>query len=299
MKQIVVIGGPTASGKTTLAIRCALLLDTEIISADSRQCYTEMSIGTAKPEPQDLARVAHHFINSHSVKENVTAGIYEAYAEPIVNRLLATNESVVIVGGTGLYIRALLEGLDHFPPVPTTIRTELKLELEAGFAPQQLEELRIKDPVWYAKVDRNNPRRITRALEIIRTTGKPFSDFLLSKKKNWQGTTLRYFYTNPPRLQLYSTIDERVDQMVLSGLEKEVNDLLPWRSHPALQTVGYREFFNYFDGVDTLETCIDAIKLHSRNYAKRQWTWFRNQGDYIPIDPSNWNPEESILNSSK
>jgi tRNA dimethylallyltransferase len=280
MKKIIVIGGPTASGKTALAIRCALRLGTEIISADSRQCYTEMSIGTAKPSPEELESVPHHFISSHHLPFRVNAGTYVEYVKPILQKLLDEKGIAVIAGGTGLYIRALLEGLDEFPEIPDEIRAQLNAEArEPGSMLHHLEELKSTDPVWYELVDRSNQRRILRALEVIRTSGRPYSSFLAGEKSVWDAE-IRYFYPDPDRELLYERIEQRVHNMMALGLEEEVRSLQQWESHPALHTVGYREFFPYFRGEYSREKVVQLIIQHTRNYAKRQWTWFRNQGQW-------------------
>lgn len=295
MKQIIVFGGPTASGKTALAIKSALFLDTEIISADSRQCYTEMTIGTAKPDAAELNQVKHHFINSHHLPEVVNAGVFAAYAAPVVQDLLQKNGSVVIAGGTGLYIKALLGGLDDFPEVSPEIREQLNREWNEDDGESLRQELERTDPDWYSRTDLQNPRRVMRALEIIRVSGKPYSSFLGKPARKWDAE-IRFFYPDPERQQLYKRIAERVRKMIEDGLEKEVRSLLPWREHPALHSVGYREFFEYFDGKTSLEHTVENIIRHTRNYAKRQWTWFRNQGDWTPVNPEKWEPSEALAN---
>jgi tRNA dimethylallyltransferase len=298
MRKIIVIGGPTASGKTALAIRCAKKYNTGIISADSRQCYTELSIGTAKPNDTELSSAPHYFINVHHLPDKVNAGIFCEYAKPILDNLLHKNGVAIIAGGTGLYIKALLEGLDEFPDIPEKIRVTLSNEAQLeGALLLHREELKIVDPDWYNKVDLNNHRRILRALEIIRHTGKPYTSFLNSHRHDWKAT-VHYYYLNPERELLYERINKRVDAMIEQGLENEVRNLQKWKSHPALNTVGYQELFPFFDGKISLEEAILQIKQHSRNYAKRQWTWFRNQGEWIALNPSETDPE-SILNSDR
>jgi tRNA dimethylallyltransferase len=285
MNKIIVIGGPTASGKTALAIRCATQMGTEIISADSRQCYTEMTIGTAKPTREELESVPHHFISSHQLPFRVNAGTYIEYAKPILERLLNEKGSAVIAGGTGFYIKALLEGLDEFPEIPDEIRAKLNKESkESGSLELHQQELKRKDPDWFGQADIQNHRRILRALEVIRTSSLPYSSFLAKAKVSWNAD-IRYFYPNPDRQQLYDRIEQRVLGMMVAGLEEEVRNLSQWESHPALQTVGYREFFPYFRGEYSREDAIKKIIQHTRNYAKRQWTWFRNQGQWLALDP--------------
>lgn len=285
MNKIIVIGGPTASGKTALAIRCAQKLGTDIISADSRQCYTEMTIGTAKPSAKELSLVTHHFINSHQLPQKVSAGVFAEYSTPILLKLLSEKGAAVIAGGTGLYIRALLEGLDNFPEVPANIRESINSEAQTENALEiHQNELKMKDPEWYSKIDLNNHRRIIRALEIIRTSNLPYSSFLQSEKQKWNAE-IHYYFPDPDRKLLYERIEKRVHEMINNGLEKEVHGLMQWENHPALQTVGYKEFFSFFRGETDFNTTVGMIVQHTRNYAKRQWTWFRNQGDWTPLNP--------------
>jgi tRNA dimethylallyltransferase len=295
MRRIIVIGGPTASGKTALAIRCALKYDTGIISADSRQCYVDMSIGTAKPNDTELSLAPHYFINTHHLPDRINAGAFCEYAKPILENLLQTNGVAIIAGGTGLYIKALLEGLDEFPEIPEKIRTTLLQEAQKeGALIQHVEELKREDPDWYSKVDLNNHRRILRALEIIRHTGKSYTSFLNSPRHNWKAA-IHYYYLNSERELLYDKINRRVDLMIEQGLENEVRNLEKWKSHPALHTVGYQELFPFFEGKTSLEDAILQIKQHSRNYAKRQLTWFRNQGEWTALNPSETDPESLLI----
>lgn len=277
--KLIVIGGPTASGKTALAIRLAKQFQTEIISADSRQFYKEISIGTAKPTPEELAEVKHHFINSHSITESFNSGAFADAARILIDNLFKKHEVVIIVGGSGLYIKSLLEGFDDLPYVEENIRTNLKNSFKENGIQHLLDELKKSDPAYFEKVDQHNHQRVMRALEIIRASGKPYSSFLGNKNKNSTFDTECYCL-DISREILYNRINIRVDEMMKQGLEAEAKSVLPYRNHTALQTVGYKELFDYFDGNISLEESISLIKQHTRNYAKRQLTWFKHQGDF-------------------
>ena len=238
----------------------------------------EKAIAGIIKQLEKIKQVKHHFINSHHLPQIVNAGVFADYATPVVQELLEKNNSVVIAGGTGLYIKALLGGLDDFPSVTPEIREQLNREWNKDEGLSLKRELEKKDNFLYSRIDLQNPRRVIRALEIIRVSGKPYSSFLNKPVQKWDAI-IRLFYPDPPRQQLYEKIAFRVRQMIEDGLGNEVRALLPWREHPALQSVGYREFFDYFDGKTDLEGTVANIIRHTRNYAKRQWTWFRNQGD--------------------
>lgn len=283
---LVVIGGPTAVGKTRLAIELARYYDCEIVSADGRQFYREMNIGTAKPTEEELALVKHHFINTHSVTELYGAGHFEKEAIPLIDQLLDKQGMCIMVGGSGLYINAVLNGVDEFPEVPAQIREELN----AAFAKQGLgwlqDTLKQCDETYYHKVDLNNPQRLIRAIEVFKHTGKPFSSYLNQTSIQRTFTTIPLFITMD-REALYERINQRVEAMMRQGLENEVRALLPFRNCNALKTVGYSELFDYLDGTVTLETAVEKIKQRTRQYAKRQITWFKNQGDFEAFDPEN------------
>lgn len=285
MQRLIVIGGPTASGKTALAVKLADATGSEIISADSRQCYREMSIGTAKPSNEELSKIKHHFINNHSLPETINAGLFATEMKPVLTELFKKNNMAIICGGSGLYIKSLLEGLDEFPDIPDEIRTAVRNEMKVNGIKALQRELAVSDPEWFAVVDKNNPRRLQRAIEVIRTSGKKYSSFLNKPVQQWP-FSISYYSLNPDRDLLYDQIGKRVQHMIDNGLEDEVRSLLPWRSHPALATVGYREFFDHFDGKLTLKETIESIAMHTRNYAKRQWTWFKNQGSYTALSGS-------------
>ncbi|MFN4315807.1 MAG: tRNA (adenosine(37)-N6)-dimethylallyltransferase MiaA [Chitinophagaceae bacterium] len=285
-KYIILIVGPTAVGKTRVAIDLAKVLNTEIISADSRQCYQEMNIGVARPSKEDLLSVKHHFIATHSVPEPLTAASFETEALNLVRELFKTKRAVVMVGGTGLYIRAFCEGLDQIPAIPDTVKVEIRQQYELHGLKWLQEQLAIKDPAFLAKAEAHNPHRLMRALEVLEATGHSILHYQ-------QGTSqVRPFRIikiglDLPRQQLYRRIDERVLQMMDQGLEEEARSLLRWRHLSALQTVGYQEMFQYFDGSISRERAIELIQQHSRNYAKRQLTWFRRDPDIKWFSPDN------------
>lgn len=270
-----VIVGPTAVGKTSKAIEIAQKFKTEIINADSRQVYQELNIGVARPTTEELQMVHHHFIASHSIFNPLTAGQYEREALPLVGAILETYGSAVLVGGSGLYIKALIEGLDDLPK-DTSIRNSLALTAsEQGW--ELLEKLvQMKDPEYALSADLKNPRRLIRALEVMEITGLKYSELRKNvlAKRNFE---VEWIVMEMDRSTLYQRINDRVEVMIQLGLIEEVRNLLKYRNLEALQTVGYSELFDYFEGKTTLENAIELIKQHSRNYAKRQITWFKHQ----------------------
>jgi tRNA dimethylallyltransferase len=283
MPKLIVIGGPTASGKTTLAIELAIALDTEIISADSRQCFREISIGTAKPSQEELSKVKHHFINCFSITQNVNAGTFCEITHSLLENELKHKKYVVITGGTGLYIKALLDGLDDLPTVPNSLRDGIKQEFLIKGLIHFQEELKHTDPEYYKTVDISNHARVLRAIELIRLTGRPFSK-LIGNKKNTPLLDAFCFTTQLERKILYERINLRADLMIQHGLIDEVKSIYKFKGKSALNTVGYSEIFEFLEGKYDLKTTVDFIKQHSRNYAKRQVTWFKNQGDFIPLE---------------
>ena len=277
-KKLIVIGGPTASGKTDFAIQLAQHFGTEIISADSRQFYKEMSIGTAKPQLSDLAKVKHHFIGNLSIHGAYSVGDFERDALAALDIIFEKNDYAIMVGGTGLYIRAVCEGLDEFPEVTLSIRQELESIFEReGIEPLQklLQEV---DNEYFKQVDIQNPMRIIRALSVWKASGKPFSSFRSGSKAERDFEPI-YIALDLPRDVLYDRINCRVDMMMAEGLLEEAKDLYPFKNLNALQTVGYTELFAHFDGQMTLDEAVDKIKQHTRNYAKRQMTWFRKRSE--------------------
>lgn len=270
----IIIAGPTASGKTALAIQLAHYFHTDIISADSRQCFREMTIGVAKPSPAELQAVKHYFINSHSIREEVNAAVFEEYALQSAAGIFSRQPVAIMAGGTGLYIKAFCEGLDEMPPVAPAIRARLNEQYaQQGLAwlQQQVAE---KDPLYYATGEIQNPQRLIRALEVKLATGRSIREFQQGKKKERDFRIIR-IGIDLPKEQLHARINRRVEQMVEQGLLEEVRGLLPDRALSALHTVGYTELFDYLDGKITLEEAVSAIQQNTRQYAKRQLTWFR------------------------
>jgi tRNA dimethylallyltransferase len=283
-KYLIVIGGATASGKTRLAIDLAQTFKTEILSADSRQFYREMSIGTAKPTTEELAAAPHHFVGNLSINDYYSVGDFERDAMGVLDKIFEKNDVAVMVGGTGLFIRAVCEGLDEFPETPLPIRQYFEtLYTQEGIEPLQ-KLLQTVDPEYFAIVDQQNPMRLTRALAVWKTSGKPFSSFRTQSKKSRDFQPI-YIVTDLERPILYDRINKRVDMMMAEGLEEEARSLYPFRQLNALQTVGYQELFDYFDGTLRREEAIDKIKQHSRNYAKRQTTWFRKEAHWARFNP--------------
>lgn len=278
-KHLILLGGPTASGKTKLAIQLAHELNTEVINADSRQFYQQMRIGTAVPSEEELAAVPHHFIQSHDAAQPLSAADYETQALPLIKSLFKEKDILVVCGGSGLYLQALAEGLDPLPPADLEYRRTLEDLFKSEGVDALAALLKEKAPEKAENMDLKNPRRVIRALEIIHAGPVPESD----KKKEPREFNVIPLFLNLDRETLYSRIDNRVDEMMEEGLLAEVQELLPLRESAALQTVGYRELFDHIDGLYSLDEAVDKIKQHTRNYAKRQLTWFRNKGNYQEV----------------
>ncbi len=280
---LIVIAGPTASGKTALSIEIAKHFDSEIISSDARQFYREMNIGTAKPAAEELAAIKHHFINSRSIEEEYSVGDYEKEVLSFLHEYFKRKKIAVMVGGSGLFMRVVCEGVDVFPEVPIEIRTELQ-EL---FNKQGIEilqkELKEKDPIYYGKVDLQNPHRLIRALEVCRASGKSFSSFHGQEKAERPFKVIK-IGLNWGREQLYERINRRVDLMMSQGLEEEARLLYPRMQLNALKTVSYQELFSYFEGKLRREEAVEMIKQNSRHYSKRQMTWFKKEKDMIWVN---------------
>jgi tRNA dimethylallyltransferase len=294
-KNLIVVVGPTAIGKTELAIELAKFYQTEIISADSRQFFKEMNIGTAKPSPAELETVPHHFINSHSVKNLFSTGDFEVEALELMNQLYQKHNVLIMVGGSGLYINALCNGLDDLPEIDLNIRTELNQLFEAeGLATIQT-QLQKLDPEYFAKVDQNNPQRMIRGLEMVLSTGKKLSSLLTSNKKIRPFNIIK-IGLNTDRAILYQRINDRVDRMIELGLLDEVRQLLPYRNYNALNTVGYTELFDYLDEKTDLASAVSMIKQNTRRFAKRQLTWFRRDEDTKWFEP---NDKQAVLSFLK
>lgn len=283
-KTLIVVSGPTASGKTELAIALARHFETEIISADSRQFYREMNIGTAKPSPEQLREVRHHFINHLSVADTYSAGDFEKDALAMAGQVFKQKDMLVAVGGSGLYIRALCEGLDDFPEVDDKIKQSVQADFEKHGIQFLQNKLKQKDPDYYQIVDLQNPHRLMRALAVCESSSRPFSSF---RKKKMSKRPFKIIQTGieMPRQKLYDRINQRVDNMIESGLLEEVRALKPFWKNKALDTVGYREFIAYLKNEITYEKAIELIKRNTRRYAKRQLTWFRKDPDIKWFEP--------------
>ena len=271
---LIVVVGPTAIGKTTLGVELAKHFETEIISADSRQYFKEMTIGTAVPSKMELEAAKHHFIQHISIEQEYSVGDFEREALQKLKKLYAEKDVAVMVGGSGLYIDAVVKGLDNFPEVDPKIRIDLKKELEETGIENLQEELKQKDPDYYSEVDKQNPHRVIRALEICRGTGKPYSSFRKKSSKNRFFEPV-YVGLTAERDLVYDRINRRVDLMLEQGLIEEAEALFSKRDLNALNTVGYKELFQYFEGKWELETAVAEIKKNTRRFAKRQFTWFK------------------------
>ena len=273
-KTCIVITGPTAVGKTALAISLAQHFSTQIISADSRQCYKELSIGVAKPSTEELQSITHHFINSHSIHENVNAGIFEKYALNKIAEIFASNDIAIMVGGTGLYVKTFCEGLDEIPMVLPGVREQITSDYNANGLVWLQQEVELIDPIYCIKGEMQNPQRLMRALEVKRSTGKSIVEFQ-SQQKIIRDFNIIKIGLELPREDLYKRINLRVDKMLEDGLLDEVKDLVNFHQLNALQTVGYKELFDYLDNKTSFVTAVEAIKINTRHYAKRQLTWFK------------------------
>jgi tRNA dimethylallyltransferase len=272
--QIIVIQGPTASGKTSLAVELAQELNCVVVSADSRQFYRELSIGTAKPSLEEMKGVKHYFIDSHDLQDEVSASQFATSAAQVIGREFANQKNVVIVGGSGLFIQALCEGLNDIPH-DSDLQRELTKQVEVDGLGILLEELKMKDEGYFNQVDSNNPLRVIRAIEAMRLSGKTMTELRMENvQPRFENTC--YFTIDLPREELYARINSRVDLMMLAGLEKEARSVYHLRHLKSLQTVGYRELFDFFDAKISREEAAELIKQHSRNYAKRQITWFKS-----------------------
>ncbi|OON66935.1 tRNA (adenosine(37)-N6)-dimethylallyltransferase MiaA [Hymenobacter sp. CRA2] len=282
---LLVVAGPTAVGKTALCVRLAQELGTDVVSADARQFFREMRIGTAKPTPAEMQGVRHHFIDSHSITEDYSAGRYEADCLALLQELFQQHSVVILTGGSGLYLQALTDGLDELPPADAPVREQLQAELAAKGLPALVAELAELDPVSHARIDRQNPVRVLRALEVCRSTGQPFSSFHGAGPKAERPFQVLKVALSREREELYQRIDLRVDQMLAEGLLDEVRALVPYRHAQALQTVGYQEIFGYLDGEYDWDEAVRLLKRNTRRYAKRQLTWLRRDEQYHWLHP--------------
>lgn len=291
---IIIITGPTAIGKTAMAILLAQYFNTSIISADSRQCYKELNIGVAKPSANELETVPHYFINSHSIHEKVDAAVFENYALTTVEQLFTQQEVIIMTGGTGMYIRAFCEGLDAIPPVPDEIQVEVRNAfIQKGLAWLQA-VVAIEDAEYFTTGESQNPQRLMRALEVKRSTGKSIR-YYQNKQRVERPFRIIKTGLQLPKNVLNDRINERVNKMVSDGLIDEVKQLLPHQHLNALQTVGYQELFDYFAGKLPLAQAIEQIKIHTRQYAKRQLTWFKKDKEIEWFESGDWEGIISFL----
>jgi tRNA dimethylallyltransferase len=285
-KTLITLSGPTASGKTNLSIRIAKALGAEIFSCDSRQFYKEMSIGTAVPSEMELKEVPHHFIQHKSIQSPYSVGQFEADAMDALTQYFEKQDFAVLVGGSGLYMHAVVEGIDKFPEVPEEIRIALGERLETNCLEDLQNELQTLDPNHYQKMDIQNPSRVLRALGVSLAAGQPYSSFL-GRQKPKRPFTVLPLTIDMPRTILYDLINDRVDEMINAGLLQEAESLYPHRDLNALQTVGYKEVFDFFDQKIDLDEAIAQIKQHTRHYAKRQMTWIRRkESNAVQINPT-------------
>lgn len=285
MKTLIVIAGPTASGKTAAAIKVAKALNTVIINADSRQFYKEMSIGTAVPSPKELQEVKHYFVQNISILNDYDVATYEQDVLLLLKKLFLEHDQVVLTGGSGLFIDAVCKGIDTMPDIDQAVRERVdNLFHEGGLAALQQEVQRL-DPEYWAIVDQKNPRRLQRALEVCYQTGKTFTSFRTRSSAKRDFKIVKYALLREKQ-DLYNRINLRVEIMLSKGLVDEARKLYPYRRRNALNTVGYRELFDYFDGKISLNEAVEQIKLNTRHYAKRQMTWLRKDTEYQWIEPS-------------
>jgi tRNA dimethylallyltransferase len=291
--SVIVICGPTAVGKTSYAIQLAQALNTEIVSADSRQCYKELNIGVAKPSFNELELVHHYFINSHSIHNDVNAVVFEQYALHAITEIFKKHTSAIMVGGTGLYIKAFCEGMDEIPPIDPLVRQQVIEFYQAKGLKCLQDEISAKDPEFWQTAEQQNPQRLMRALEVLLSTGRSIRTFQKRKQEERPFNIVKVGL-ELPREQLFNQINTRVDQMIEQGLVEEVKSLQPFANLNALQTVGYKEVFEYLDGKVTLAEAINNIKTNTRRYAKRQLTWFRKDDSINWIDPNQCTPQNLL-----
>lgn len=288
------IVGPTAVGKTELCIQLAELLNTEIISADSRQFYQETTIGTAKPTSEEMSRVVHHLVDFKSIQEGYDVKEFESDVLGILELIFQTRSAAILTGGSGLYVDAICKGLDEMPEISSEIRENIILEYQSKGLQYLQDQVRLHDPKYYEIVDQRNPQRLMRALEVCRGTGKTFTDFRQKKKVNRPFQIIKIGLERD-REELYERINNRMDQMISNGLFDEAKSLFPFRHLNALQTVGYSEIFGFLEGNYDREEAIRLLKRNSRRYAKRQLTWFRRDPEYKWFHPSDLQGIRSYL----
>jgi len=288
-KTCIIIAGPTAVGKTSFAIQLAQQLKTSIISADSRQCFKELNIGVAKPSVEELQLIHHYFINSHSIQQEVNACVFEQYALEKANEIFKQNDIAIMVGGTGLYIKAFCDGIDELPGIKAAIREQIIAGYEANGLEWLQNEVATNDPAYFAKGEIKNPQRLMRALEVKLSSGDSILHFQTQQKKKRNFNIIK-IGLELPKESLINNINLRVDAMMEKGLLKEVESLQQYQSLNALQTVGYREIFDYLDNISSLDAAIERIKINTRQYAKRQMTWFKKDTSFTWIDPTHHHP---------
>lgn len=294
-QNLIVIAGPTAVGKTSLSIQLAKHFKTEIISADSRQFYRELKIGTAVPSADELAAVKHHFIGNLSIHDSYNVSKYESEALETVSQLFGKHQNLILVGGSGLFIHALMNGIDELPDPDEELRLFLKNKLEFDGIEALRMMLKEYDPEYYDIVDLANSKRLLRALEVCITSGKKYSELRINSKKHRKFNTI-CIALNRDRSELNQAISLRTDSMMKDGLEAEARILFPFRSLNALNTVGYRELFDYFDGLFTFEEAIEKIKTNTRRYAKRQVTWFKKKEEFSWFHPDDYSGILNFIN---
>ncbi len=293
LRKLIILCGPTAAGKTETAVRLAEHLHCPIISADSRQFYSELNIGVARPDQNQLHRAQHFLMADRSIQKPLFAADFAKEVHSLSHQLSQEFEYIIICGGSGLYLHAFLNGLDSFPDTPPEIRNEFNEKLHSQGLEKLVEELKEKDPETFAITDIQNPRRVIRALEIMHITGKKRSEQIQQNKPELLYNT-QSFLVNPDKESLHRNIDLRTEFMFANGLIEECKQLIPYKNLPVLQTIGYAECFDYLEHKITQEECIYWVKTHTRQYAKRQLTWFRNKMQTTSIQPNDIN---SILNS--
>lgn len=297
LKNLILIAGPTGVGKTALSIAIAKIYQCPIISADSRQFFKEMNIGTAKPTIDEMQGITHYFINSHSITDDYNVGKYETEAIALLEKLFQTNEKLILVGGSGLYIDAVCKGFDDLPEADEEIRNKINLILKTKGIEGLQKLLKELDINYYNKVDLQNPQRLCRALEVCLTSGKTYSEFRKGKEKKRNFKPIK-IGINTSREMLYNRINQRVDEMMAKGLLKEVQSLISYKHLNALQTVGYKELFDHLEINSDLKFAIELIKQNTRKYAKRQLTWFNRDKEIKWFEPDNIEEIMSYINRS-
>ena len=290
-KTLIIIAGPTAVGKTYLCVKLAKLLDTEVVSADSRQFYHELSIGTAKPTIEEMDGIKHHFVDSHSIQDYYSVGDFERECLVVLKEIFQRKDVVILTGGSGMFIKMITDGIDEMPEANLALRQTLAKRLENEGLKILANELKKLDPIYYEQVDIQNTQRVLRALEVCISTGQPFSSFRKNQKAERPFQMIKIGLERP-REELYTRIDKRMDIMLSSGLETEAKSVIDFREHYALKTVGYREIYEHLDGEYDREEMVRLLKRNSRRYAKRQMTWFKNQDEFHWFNAKN---EEEII----